>query len=166
MQILDDRQIRQKIKRLAIEMIERNFGEQEVILAGLNNNGLHFAKLLLDELQVMSPPDMRFTLTGVRLNPANPLEYEPYFELPESAVRNQNVIIVDDVANTGRTIFYAIQPFLKVLPKKVEVAVLVDRKHKSFPIKADYVGLSLHTTLKDDIAVRIRDTENMSVHLD
>jgi pyrimidine operon attenuation protein/uracil phosphoribosyltransferase len=69
------------------------------------------------------------------------------------------------VANTGRTIFYAVQPLLKVLPAKVEVAVLVDRKHKSFPIKADYVGLSLYTTLKDHILVEIRDVETMAVFL-
>ena len=165
MQILDDRQIRQKIKRVAIEIIERNFGEQEVILAGLNHNGLHFGKLLLDELQHMAPSEMQFILTGVHLNPANPLEFEPYVDLPGEALSKKNVIIVDDVANTGRTIFYGIQPFLKLLPKKVEVAVLVDRKHKSFPIKADYVGLALYTTLKDHIDVQIRDTEKMAVYL-
>jgi pyrimidine operon attenuation protein / uracil phosphoribosyltransferase len=54
---------------------------------------------------------------------------------------------------------------LKVLPNRVEVAVLVDRKHKSFPIKADYVGLSLATTLKDDIVVQIRDVAEMEVFL-
>jgi pyrimidine operon attenuation protein/uracil phosphoribosyltransferase len=69
------------------------------------------------------------------------------------------------VANTGRTIFYAVQPLLQVLPKKVEVAVLVDRQHKSFPIKADYVGLSLATTLLEDIDVQIRDVQEMAVYL-
>ena len=72
---------------------------------------------------------------------------------------------LDDVANTGRTIFYAVQPLLRVIPKKVEVAVMVDRKHKSFPIKADYVGLSLATTLLDDIDVQIRDVREMAVYL-
>jgi pyrimidine operon attenuation protein/uracil phosphoribosyltransferase len=165
MQILDDRQIRQKIKRLAIEILERNFGEQELILAGLNNNGLGFAQLLLAEILPITPPDLSVTLTRIQLNPANPVEYAPYIEMPADELRNKNVIIVDDVANTGRTIFYAVQPLLPVLPKRVEVAVLVDRKHKSFPIQADYVGLSLHTTLKDHIDVQIRGTEEMAVHL-
>ena len=165
MQILDDRQIRQKIKRLAIEILERNFGQPEIILAGLNDNGVGFAELLMQELSPILPDDMGITITRIQLNPANPLEYEPYIEMPEELLRDKNIIIVDDVANTGRTIFYAVQPLLKVLPAKVEVAVLVDRKHKSFPIKADYVGLSLYTTLKDHILVKIRDVETMAVFL-
>lgn len=165
MQILNDRQIRQKIKRIAIEILERNFGEPEVMLAGLNNNGLEFAQLLLAELTVLAPADMTVSLTQIRLNPANPVEYEPYIEMPAEQLRDKNVVIVDDVANTGRTIFYAVQPLLKVIPKKVEVAVLVDRKHKSFPIKTDYVGLSLATTLLDTIDVQIREAGNMAVYL-
>lgn len=165
MKILDDRRIRQKIKRLAIEILEHHFGEPEIILAGLNNNGVGFAELLLAELTPFAPPDMKITLTRIRLNPANPLEYAPLVELPDADLRERPIIVVDDVANTGRTIFYAMLPLLNVLPKQVEVAVLVDRKHKSFPIKADYVGLSLYTTLKDDIDVRIRDVEEMAVYL-
>lgn len=165
MQILNDRQIRQKIKRIAIEILERNFGEPEVILAGLNNNGLEFAQLLMAELASLAPADMTVSLTRIRLNPANPVEYDPYIEMPAEDLRDKHIIIVDDVANTGRTIFYAVQPLLKVIPKTVEVAVLVDRKHKSFPIKADYVGLSLATTLLDNIEVRIREAGNMAVHL-
>ena len=165
MQILTDRQIRQKIRRIAIEILERNYGEPEIILAGLNNNGLGFAQLLLAELLPLAPADMGITLTRIRLNPANPVDYDPYIEMPAEALRNKNIILVDDVANTGRTIFYAVQPLLKVVPKRVEVAVLVDRKHKSFPIKADYVGLSLATTMLENIEVKIRDTEEMAVHL-
>ena len=165
MQILDDRQIRQKIKRLAIEILEHNFGEPEIILAGLNNNGTGFAQLLLAELLPIVPAATTLTLTRIRLNPANPVEYDPYIEMPAEALRGRPIIIVDDVANTGRTIFYAVQPLLKVLPKKVEVAVLVDRKQKSFPIKADYVGLSLATTLLEDIDVQIRNVADMAVYL-
>ena len=83
--------------------------------------------------------------------------------MPAEALRNKPVIIVDDVANTGRTIFYAVQPLLKAVPKKVEVAVLIDRKHKSFPMKADYVGLSLATTLLNNIEVNIRGGGEMAV---
>lgn len=165
MQILNHRQISQKIKRIAIEILEHNYGESEVILAGLNNNGLGFARLLLAELKPICPKNTSITLTGIRLNPANPVEYDPVIELGEEALRNKPVIIVDDVANTGRTIFYAVQPLLKVLPKRVEVAVLVDRKHKSFPIKADYVGLSLATTVLDNIDVNILDVDQMVVNL-
>jgi pyrimidine operon attenuation protein/uracil phosphoribosyltransferase len=165
MQILTDRQIRQKIRRIAIEILERNYGEPEIILAGLNNNGVGFAQFLVDELLPLAPKNMKISLTRIRLNPANPVEYDPFIEMPAESVRNKTVIIVDDVANTGRTIFYAVQPLLQVIPKKVEVAVLVDRKHKSFPIKADYVGLSLATTLLENIDVQIRDVQEMAVYL-
>ncbi|HRD06713.1 MAG TPA: phosphoribosyltransferase family protein, partial [Saprospiraceae bacterium] len=73
---------------------------------------------------------------------------------------------VDDVANTGRTIFYACKPLMDLLPSKIEVAVLVDRKHKQFPINVDYVGLSLATTLKENISVKILGVDEMEVHLD
>ena len=165
MQILTDKQIRQKIRRIAIEILERNFGEPEIILAGLNNNGTGFANLLMDELAPRVPPHIKVSLTRIRLNPANPVEYEPVIEMSAESLRGKTVILVDDVANTGRTFFYAVQPLLRVIPKKVEVAVLVDRKHKSFPIKADYVGLSLATTLLNDIDVQIRDVNEMAVYL-
>jgi pyrimidine operon attenuation protein/uracil phosphoribosyltransferase len=165
MQILNDRQIRQKIRRIAIEILERNYGEPEIILAGLNNNGLGFARLMLAELEAVASSNTRFTLTRIRLNPANPVEYEPVVELPAETLKGKPIVIVDDVANTGRTIFYAVQPLLQVVPKKVEVAVLVDRQHKSFPIKADYVGLSLATTLLEHIDVQIRDVQEMAVYL-
>lgn len=165
MQILTDRQIRQKIRRIAIEILERNYGEPEIILAGLNNNGLGFAQLLMAELEVVASKNTKLSLTRIRLNPANPVEYEPVVEMSAAELRDKAIVIVDDVANTGRTIFYAVQPLLKVVPRKVEVAVLVDRQHKSFPVKADYVGLSLATTLREHIDVRIRDVEEMSVYL-
>jgi pyrimidine operon attenuation protein / uracil phosphoribosyltransferase len=165
MQILNDAQIRQKIRRLAIEILERNYAAETLILAGLNNNGMGFAGLLLAELEALRPNQMRLLLTRIRLSPANPLDYTPTIELPADQLKDQHIIIVDDVANTGRTIFYAIQPLLEVLPQRVEVAVFVDRKHKSFPIKADYVGLSLYTTLKDNIKVRF-EGDDMAVYLD
>lgn len=164
MKILDHRQIQQKIKRLAFEILERNYGEEEIILAGINNNGMTFAELLLTELRTIS--SIRFTLTRIRLNPAAPAQHPIQMEMPVAELDHKVVIIVDDVANTGRTIFYAVKPILEVLPKKVEVAVLVDRTHKSFPIRVDYFGLSLATTLLQNIKVRIREVEEWAVNLE
>ncbi len=163
MKILNDRQIAQKVKRLAIEILEHNFGESEIILAGINNNGMVFSELLLQELTKIS--NMPITVTRIKLNPANPLASDIILEMPPEEVKDKVLIIVDDVANTGRTIFYAIKPILEVLPKKVEVAVLVDRSHKSFPIRVDYYGLSLATTLKNNIDVQIREVEERAVFL-
>ncbi|MCB0689972.1 MAG: phosphoribosyltransferase [Saprospiraceae bacterium] len=164
MKILNQSQIRQKIRRLAYEIIENNYSDKHIILAGINNNGVNFAKLLLKELQKIS--DSNFILTNLTLNPADPLSEPITIDLPLKEIKNKPIIIIDDVANTGRTIFFALKPLLEILPKKVEAAVLVDRTHKSFPIKVDYVGLSLATTLKDNIDVQLKGVEEMAVFLD
>jgi len=163
MQILNHRQIQQKINRLAIEIAEHNCKEEEIILAGINNNGIVFAELLMKRLLEMT--DIDIIVTRIKLNPANPMQEEIYIEMPEAQLKNKVVILIDDVANTGRTLFYACRPILDTLPKKLEVAVLVDRKHKSFPIRVDYVGLSLATTLKENIDVKIKNVESFAVFL-
>ncbi len=163
MKLLDKRQIEQKIKRLSIEILEHNFDEETIILAGINNRGMVVAEELFRLLTDIS--DKKVTLTRIRLSPANPLESPVEIDLPLNDFRDKAIIIVDDVANTGRTLFYAIAPLLDILPKKIEIAVLVDRKHKLFPINVDYVGLSLFTTLKENIDVRILEGEEHAVYL-
>lgn len=165
MQLLTDQQVRQKIRRIAIEILERNLDEPEIILAGLNNNGVGFARLLLEELLPRVPDALDITLTRIQINPANPLAYTPLLEIPAESLEGKAVILVDDVANTGRTLFYAMRPLFDTLPKRVEVAVLVDRKHKYFPIHPDYIGMSLATTLLENIEVQLRDTAEMAVYL-
>lgn len=166
MKILEHHQIQQKIKRLAIQILERHYGEGEIVLAGLNTKGLAFAERLLAELRALAPESMAFTLTRIRLNPANPLEYAPYIEMPAEDLRDKTIIVADDVANTGRTLFFAMKPLLNDVPRRIEVAVLVDRKHKSFPIQPDYVGLSLYTTMRDDIEVQLgADGQEAAVYL-
>ena len=163
MKLLDQKQIQQKIKRLAIEILENNYKEKEIILAGINNNGMSFAQLLYKQLLPLTKSSI--ILTRISINPANPLDKDIEIELPLTDLNDKSIIIVDDVANTGRTIFYAIKPLLTILPKKVEVAVLIDRTHKSFPIKVDYLGMSLATTLRENIDVQIRDVKEQAVFL-
>jgi pyrimidine operon attenuation protein / uracil phosphoribosyltransferase len=162
MKILDQGQIRQKIKRLAIEILENNFEEKSIILIGINNNGTGFAKHLLTELKKIT--EISISLVTVRLNPAAPLSSPIEINTPIESLKGKAIIIIDDVANTGRTIFYACKPILDVIPKKLEVAVLIDRKHKTFPIYPKYVGLSLATTLKEDIELEI-NTEEWGVYM-
>jgi len=163
MKLLDHKQIDRKIKRLAIEILEQNYNAPEIILAGINNNGVGFAKMLLNQLTAIT--DKTITLTQIKLSPADPLSKEVTIGLSAEELDDKVIIIVDDVANTGRTIFYAYKPFLEILPKKIQVAVLVDRKHKAFPIKVDYVGMSLFTTLHDNIDVKIKNKKQKAVYL-
>ena len=163
MQILTRAQIQQKIKRLAIEILENNFEEKAIMLVGINNKGTSFAQLLRDELKKIT--EIRIELFTVRLNPAAPVSTPVEINTPIETLKNKTIIVIDDVANTGRTIFYACKPILDIIPKKLEVAVLIDRKHKTFPIQPKYVGLSLATTLKEDIDLRILETEEWGVYL-
>lgn len=164
MKLLDEQQIEKKLARLAIEILEHNYKEKEIILAGINNNGLSFAELLQERL-LKHDPKKKVSLTRISLSPAKPLKSEISIEKPLKELKNKVVIIVDDVANTGRTIFYAFKPLMEILPKKIEVAVLVDRTHKSFPIKVDYMGMSLATTVEENIDVRIRGKRSKAVFL-
>jgi len=163
MLILDQQQIKQKTKRLAIEIMERNYGEDIVYLAGINNNGMSFAKSLGLFAKKTNSAEIKYI--NIKVNPANPLSEEVTLDISLAELKNKVVIIVDDVANTGRTLFYGFKPLLETLAKKVEIAVLVDRKHKNFPVSPNYVGLSLATTMGENIEVRLKGVDEKSVHL-
>jgi pyrimidine operon attenuation protein / uracil phosphoribosyltransferase len=159
MKLLDAQKIKQKTKRIAIEILENNAKEQQIILAGVNSNGMAFAKMLLEEMAEIKIIQPEIILTKITLNPANPVDQPVTVEMQLENLKDKTVILVDDVANTGRTLQYAMKPLLDVLPKKIELAVLVDRMHKSFPVSPNYVGIALATTLKENIDVQIRDIE-------
>lgn len=163
MQLLTHRQIRQKIERLAIQLLENNYTEPALILAGINNKGAIFANLLYDEL--IRHAHMPIQRTNIRLNPAAPHATPVEIDLLPEDLHDRTIIVIDDVANTGRTLFYACKPFLDLLPRKIEMAVLVDRKHKSFPVLVDYVGLSLATTLREHIEVDLSHAEQLAAYL-
>lgn len=162
MVILDRKKIQQKVERIAIEILEQNYQEKSIILAGVNKNGSIFAEMLEKELKKNSKIDI--IITHISISPSKPLKNNINIEIDVKDVVGKVIILIDDVANTGRTMFYACKPLLAILPKKIQTAVLVDRKHKSFPISSDYVGLSLATTLKENIRVSF-EKENYGAHL-
>jgi len=164
MLLLNTNQIQQKTKRLAIEILEENYGEREIILAGINTTGTRFANRLKVELEQLCRSKIR--LTTIHLNPANPLSGDITIDLPAKKLQNKLILVIDDVANTGRTLYYAMKPLMEVLPKKVEVVVLVNRKHKSFPVKTDYVGMSLATTMQENIKVKMGEDAEEAVYLE
>lgn len=165
MPILNDKQIKQKLSRLAYEIIEHNTEEKAIYLAGINNNGYRFAELLKQRIDKIEMSSFETILIRVRLNPAKPVAEDITIDITPSLLKNKTVVLVDDVANTGRTLFYAFKPFLSLLLRKMQVAVLIDRKHKSFPIKVDYVGLSLATTIKDNIEVNLSRKDQLRAEI-
>ncbi|GLR18303.1 phosphoribosyltransferase family protein [Portibacter lacus] len=164
MNVLDNVQVQQKIKRVAIEILEYNFDEKEIILLGMNNNGYTLAELLKAEMALIYPNPI--SIRRITLDPKYPNKEEAIIEEGVQNLKGKVIIIIDDVANTGRSLFYAFKPLLNILPKRVQVMVLVNRKHKSFPVKVDYMGLELATTVKEHIKVDIKNKGNYSVDLE
>jgi pyrimidine operon attenuation protein / uracil phosphoribosyltransferase len=146
--ILNRQAIAQKMKRMALEVAEQNLDEQELIIAGINGNGEIVARCLTKELNDTYPFQIQ-TVT-IHINKKDPLQVSISEPLD---FNNKSVIIVDDVANTGRIIMHALKPFLDFQSKKIQTFVLVERSHKLFPIQNDYTGLSIATTLLEHISV-------------
>lgn len=155
--ILDHNQIDQKIKRIAYQIYESNVNEKQIILAGIAKNGYELAGKLEQELQKISPLEVK--LCEVKVNKKNPLE-EVQTSLPPRDYQNQSVVLVDDVLNSGTTLIYGVRHFLAVPLKQFRTAVLVDRSHKKFPVKADFKGISLSTSLNETVKVSFGKKEN------
>ena len=152
--LLSAAQINQKIKRMAYEILEANFGEKELIIAGICEQGEILAKQLAKHLEEISSVKAR--VIRIDLDKSHPFR-QGLDTLQEGIkIDNKVIIMVDDVLHTGKTIAYGLKPFLSKKIKKIEVAVLVDRSHTAFPIKATYIGYELSTTLSDNIQVNLK----------
>jgi pyrimidine operon attenuation protein/uracil phosphoribosyltransferase len=150
--ILTSADIHRKLKRMAIEITENNDHENEIVLLGIFDRGLYIAKHLQSEL--LKQKKWNVIIGEIKIEKKNPLNSAIQI-LCDVDLQNKSIIIVDDVANSGKTIFYALKPLLEKQISKLQLAVLVDRQHKSFPITPDFVGLSISTTLKEMIHVEI-----------
>ncbi len=139
-----------RLHRLAYEIYENNMDAVEIVLAGIIDRGLDIAKILKKKIEEISA--LQVTLISVYINKANPIECHI---VEEFSPTNKHIILVDDVANSGKTVLYALKPFLDSIPSKIQVAVLIDRKHKRYPIASDYIGLQLSTTLQENILVEV-----------
>jgi pyrimidine operon attenuation protein / uracil phosphoribosyltransferase len=155
--ILPSEESKQKIRRIAYQIWESNFEEKELLVAGVKNRGLELAELLAAELRHIS--DLKVTVTFIRMNKDNPVHDEITIGVNPADWQGKAVVVVDDVAHTGRTLLYAIKPFMAHLYKRLQIAVLVDRAHKTYPVHADFVGLSLATTLQDNVKIEISGAE-------
>lgn len=161
--ILDTLQIRQKLNRLAFEVYENNFSEKELLVVGIEGNGYKVAVHLSKKLEEISP--LKITLGKITLNKEKPWEGEPAVDFEEKAFVNKTIILVDDVLNSGKTLMYAVKLFLDKPVKKINTVVLVDRSHTRFPVKADYVGLTLSTSLQEHIEADFSKKEKEAVYL-
>ena len=158
--ILDDKRIGHKLQRMAFEVWEHNSNEKAVTLVGIQGGGLVVAENLAERLRTISGMDVE--VVNIKMNKRNPLAEDIVLEKDLSGC---SVILVDDVANSGKTLLYALKPLLNYELKKIMIAVLVDRKHKEFPGSPDIVGHSIATTIQEHILVETEDSDIVAAYL-
>lgn len=161
LEILNSNQIHQRINRMAYEVYEDHFEESVLYLSGITRKGYALAEMMADKLQ--SVTGKKVVLTQLTLDKKQPLEQNVQLNESLNKLEGQPVIVIDDVINTGRTLFYAIRPFQQIILKKLKVLVLVNRDHLAFPVRPDYTGLSLSTTLQEHISVKLNEEEKSVV---
>ncbi len=157
--ILDKETAGRKLRRMALEIAERNAGVKAVTLVGIKENGIHIARQLASQLALAN---ITTHLIELSLNKKDPGEVQ----LSGNPGRESGILIlVDDVANSGRTMLYALKPLLDIKPEKIETLALVERTHKRFPVSVDYVGLSISTTSDQNIVVEVENGDVMGAYL-
>ncbi|WP_347374965.1 phosphoribosyltransferase family protein [Aequorivita sp. Q41] len=148
--ILNKKQIAHKIKRIAYQVYETNVDEKVVVIAGIMSNGYLLAKKIKAELEKISP--IKVLLCEVKIDKKNPSS-EIKTSLKKEEYSNKSLLLVDDVLHSGTTLIYGVKHFLDAPLKQFKTAVLVDRNHKKYPIKADFKGISLSTSLNENVSV-------------
>ena len=154
--ILTDQEIKHKIKRIAYEIYENNVDEKEIVLAGIAENGYLLAKKLKIELSKIS--QLKPILCKVEINKKQPRTLITT-SLNKNNYTDKSVVLIDDVLNSGTTLIYAVKHFIEVPLRQFKTAVLVNRNHKKYPVKADFKGISLSTSMQEHINV-IFDKKN------
>lgn len=162
-QILNHQQIQHKIERIAYQIYETNVSEKEIVVAGIDGGGLLFAKKIMDVLKKIT--EAKIILCKVMMDKKDPLKSGVSTSLTENDYANKSVVLVDDVLNSGTTLIYGVHHFLKTPLKQLKTAVLVNRNHKKYPVKADYKGISLSTSLQEHVNVLFEPKKNR-VYLD
>lgn len=155
--ILTNQEIEHKIKRIAYQIYETFVDDNEIVIAGIAANGYIFAEKLASALESIS--SIKVSLCEVQINKQKP-ESPINTSLTKEQYANKGLVLVDDVLNSGTTLIYAVRHFLDVPLKKFKTAVLVDRNHKKYPVKADFKGISLSTSLLEHVQVVFDDNNN------
>lgn len=157
--ILDNVQIKRKLDRIARQLLEENFKEDELILMGIEGEGLEVAIRLEKILKSISKLPVRFE--SIQLDKKNPFNTDISSSYEPNSLENKVIIIVDDVLNSGKTMIHAVKHILESAPKGVYTVALIDRTHRSFPVRADFCGLSLSTHVDQHITVKLNSSDHI-----
>jgi pyrimidine operon attenuation protein/uracil phosphoribosyltransferase len=149
---------------MAYQIYEDHYDQQEIILAGIQENGYLLAKMFRDKLKEIAPFEVK--LEALTIDKKNPIQSKLELSISDKELKNKCIVVVDDVLNSGKTMIYGLQAFLGAPVKKLSTAVLINRSHNRYPVKADYIGMSLSTTLKEHIEVDFSKKGNFAAYLD
>jgi len=155
--ILTSTQVRQKVERIAHEINENRYTESHIVLVGIANRGYLLAQQLHTILSAIA--DFDVTLAKLTLDKDNPLDHAFQLDIAEAELDGKLVLLVDDVLNTGKALIYGAHHLIRRPVKMLQTVILVNRRHRKYPIRADYVGLTLATTMKEHIQVEFVDGE-------
>jgi len=148
--ILTNNEIKHKIKRIAYQIYEANADEKEIYLAGIVSNGFTLTNKIANQLRLIS--DLKVITIEVKVNKKDILA-PVKTSIPLTELKNKSIVLIDDVLNSGGVLIYGMRHFLDIPLKKFLTAVLVNRNHKKYPIKADFKGISLSTSLHERVEV-------------
>ncbi len=165
--ILDEKGIERTLSRIAHEIIERNKGSENLVILGIPTRGVNLARKLegkVADIEGVHVPvgsvDATLYRDDIALKEDQPTLKRMDIPIP---VDGKNIVLVDDVLFTGRTIRAAMNALMDFgRPRLIQLAVLIDRGHRELPIKADYIGKSIPTSLKEDVKVSLKETDGVS----
>ena len=151
-QIMTAEVANRKLRRMALQVAEQNYNATQLILIGIKANGIVIAEKIRQYLKEVFTGEV--LVLELSLDKKNPLKITLSADID---FNDKTIVLIDDVANSGRTMLYALKPLLQQLPQKIQTLALVERTHKTFPVDVDYVGFSISTTTDEHIEVEVAD---------
>ena len=158
--ILDYQDVENKIKRISLEILEDNIDQKNLILFGVSKNGQIIAKKIIALIKKYSKIDLELIGVEIVLNSKNVLKFDKNFK-----VNNRSVIIVSDVSQSAKTLQLIISSLMSQDPFKIKTAVMVNRDHSLFPVKINFSGLNLSTSVNEHVDVSVNKDEEFTVYL-
>lgn len=155
-EVLNEKQILRICNRFAFQIIENLSKNEDIFLVGIKENGFEIAKIIMNEIEKIS--EKKVLINYIKIN-----KKDPKNNLSSDIKKDNNfnnIFLIDDVLNTGKTLIYSITFLLKLNIKSIKTLVLIDRNHKEYPVKIDFKGISLSTNIDDNVKL-IRDKKNL-----
>ena len=159
--VLNADDIEKKIKRLSYQIIEKNFNKKDIIIIGIQSNGKYLSERIKG--YVMEYSDIKVSLYDMELDKKIFLFKKCTPELIYEHINNNIIVFIDDVMNSAGTLMYAINKILSYHPKDIQIGVLIERTHKSFPLSANFKGLELSTSEFEHVEVILNESPKVII---